>query len=50
MTLKNQDLLFFNPDTNDYIYINGYEDYINKIYDDTLYAANASDKVPRISY
>ena len=48
--LKYQDLLFFNPDTNDYIYINGYEDYINKIYDDTLYAANASDKVPRISY
>ncbi len=48
--LKDQDLLFFNPQTNDYIYIKGYEDYVNKIYDDTLYAAKASDKVPRISY
>jgi len=48
--LKDQDLLFFNPETNDYIYIKGYEDYINKIYDGTLFAKRASDKIPRISY
>lgn len=48
--LKDQDLLFFNPETNDYIYIKGYEDYVNKIYDDTLFAKRASDKIPRISY
>jgi len=48
--LKDQDLLFFNPSTNDYIYIKGYEDYVNKIYDDTLFAKKASDKIPRISY
>jgi len=48
--LKDQDLLFFNPETNDYIYIRGYEDYVNKIYDDTLFAKRASDKVPRIAY
>ena len=48
--LKDQDLLFFNPETNDYIYIKGYEDYVNKIYDGTLFAKKASDKIPRISY
>ena len=48
--LKDQDLLFLNPETNDYIYIKGYEDYVNKIYDGTLIAKNASDKVPRIYY
>lgn len=48
--LKDQDLLFFNPETNDYIYIKGYEDYVNKIYDNTLFAKKASDKIPRISY
>jgi hypothetical protein len=48
--LNNQDLLVFNSDTKDYIYINGYKDYIEKIYNNTLFAANASDKIPRIYY
>ena len=48
--LKDQDLLFINSETNDYIYIRGYEEYVNKIYDGTLFVKKASDKVPRIFY
>jgi len=48
--LKNQNILFLNPETKDYIYIEGYEDYVKKIYDGTLFAKNASDKIPRIYY
>jgi hypothetical protein len=48
--LKDQNLLIFNSATKNYIYIEGYEEYVNKIYDGTIFAARASDKVPRISY
>ena len=48
--LKDQNILFLNPETKDYIYIQGYEDYVKKIYDNTLFAKNASDKIPRIYY
>jgi hypothetical protein len=48
--LKDQDLLFINSETNDYIYIRGYEEYVDKIYDGTLFVKKASDKVPRIFY
>lgn len=47
--LKDKDLLFFN-DSNNYIYINGYEDYASKIEDGTLSVGNPSDRIPRISY
>ena len=48
--LKDQDLLFFNSETNDYVYIKGYEDYVKNIYNGTLLVRKASDKVPRIFY
>lgn len=48
--LKDQNLLIFNSTTKNYIYIEGYEDYVNKIYDGTIFVARASDKIPRISY
>jgi hypothetical protein len=48
--LSDQDLLFLDSETSDYIYIKGYEDYVSKINDNTLTARRASDKIPRISY
>jgi hypothetical protein len=47
--LKDKDLLFFN-DSNNYIYINGWEEYASKIEDGTLSVGNPSDRIPRISY
>jgi len=48
--LSDQNLLVFNSTTKDYIYIEGYKDYAEKIYDGILSANNASDSIPRIFY